>query len=88
MIAQSGPPSGVVPSSARSEVPTDGGLNWQRSAGESAPFVSPPPTVTVIRGMEPKAKEPSLEDVVRTACQGARPWPRSSRPARRSWSCG
>jgi hypothetical protein len=70
VIAQSGQPSGIVQSSARSE-PTAGGLTWQRSPGESAPFVSPPPpTVTVIRGMEPKAKEPSLEDLVRSACHG------------------
>lgn len=70
VIAQSGSPSGIVQSSARSETPADDGPTWQRCSGESAPFVSPPPTVTVIRGMEPKAKEPSLEDVVRAACQG------------------
>lgn len=72
VIAQSGPASGVVQSSAQSEVPAEGGLTWQRSAGETAPFVSPPPppTVTVIRGMEPKAREPSLEDVVKVACHG------------------
>ena len=66
VIAQSGQPSGVVQSSARD----DGGPTWQRADGESAPFVSPPPTVTVIRGMEPKTREPSLEEVVRAACQG------------------
>jgi hypothetical protein len=70
VIAQSDPASGVVQSSAREEAPADGGLTWQRSGGEVAPFVSPPPTVTVIRGMEPKAKEPTLEAAVRAACQG------------------
>lgn len=65
VIAQSGQPSsGVVQSSARDE----GKPTWQRADGESMPFVNPPPTVTVIRGMEPKAREPSLEDAVKAAC--------------------
>jgi hypothetical protein len=66
VIAQSGQPSGVVQSSARDE----GGPTWPRADGESMPFVNPPPTVTVIRGMEPKAKEPSREDAEKAACHG------------------
>ncbi|HET6573875.1 MAG TPA: hypothetical protein VFG68_09755 [Fimbriiglobus sp.] len=66
VIAQSRPATGVVQTSATA----DDGPTWQRADGDAAPFANPPPTVTVIRGMEPKASEPSPEAVVRAACRG------------------
>jgi hypothetical protein len=61
----------IVPSSGQIDPSPESGLSWQR-AGErvEAPTVAPPPpTPPVIRGQEPAPKEPSLEEVVRAACQ-------------------
>jgi hypothetical protein len=70
VIAQTPPPSATVPASAvvppePAEQPAEGGPAWQRSGGEPILFGAP-----VVRGQEPRPKDPSPETAVRAAWKG------------------